>query len=354
MLTETGFRSTDVPPAERFEHWRAYIAGSSLPLDIEKTDAAGETGRSGADEEGEATGGPRAPGFTASQRLLDLGDVRLWKIEHSPMRMRRTTRLIRSSDPGLYHLSLPLTGTMRVDQAGDQFPYSPRDLVLLDTSRPYTLDAVPDPHRDRILGTGLFVPRELLPLPQRSIDHFLNRPLPGSAGIGDLLAQYLTRVWTQAPHCGPSDGTRLGMVAVELLSALLAHALERDSGDPRTPESRRRTLVLRIRAHIAQHLSDPRLSPGTVAAAHHISLSYLHRLFETEATTVAAWIRHQRLERARHDLGDTTQRHIPVHAIAARWGFPRAAEFSRAFRTAYGMPPRDYRELRTAHGHRPA
>ncbi|MFD0385553.1 helix-turn-helix domain-containing protein [Streptomyces stramineus] len=59
-----------------------------------------------------------------------------------------------------------------------------------------------------------------------------------------------------------------------------------------------------------------------MAAAHHISLSYLHRLFETEATTVAAWIRHQRLERARHDLGDTTQRHIPVHAIAARWGFP--------------------------------
>ncbi|MFF0628734.1 helix-turn-helix domain-containing protein [Streptomyces sp. NPDC004296] len=82
--------------------------------------------------------------------------------------------------------------------------------------------------------------------------------------------------------------------------------------------------------------SDPELC--------HLSLaSYLHRLFQREEATVAAWIRRRRLEAARRDLADPALRTLPVHAIATRWGFSRAADFSRAFRTAYGTPPRDYR-----------
>jgi AraC-like DNA-binding protein len=34
---------------------------------------------------------------------------------------------------------------------------------------------------------------------------------------------------------------------------------------------------------------------------------------------------------------------MPVHTVAARWGFPRAAEFTRAFRTAHGVPPSELR-----------
>ncbi|WP_243741203.1 helix-turn-helix domain-containing protein [Streptomyces sp. 8K308] len=57
-------------------------------------------------------------------------------------------------------------------------------------------------------------------------------------------------------------------------------------------------------------------------------------------TTLAAWIRHQRLERIRHDLADPTQRALPIHLIAARWGYTDPALFSRA---TYGTTPRDYR-----------
>jgi AraC-like DNA-binding protein len=32
-----------------------------------------------------------------------------------------------------------------------------------------------------------------------------------------------------------------------------------------------------------------------------------------------------------------------VHTIAARWGIPRASDFTRAFRTAYGISPTEYR-----------
>lgn len=113
------------------------------------------------------------------------------------------------------------------------------------------------------------------------------------------------------------------------------------------PESHQRTLTLRIRSYIAAHLHDPDLTPGVVAAAHHISVSHLHRLFQAGGVTVSAWIRQQRLERACRDLADPTLR---VHRIAEQWGFTHPAVFTRAFRTAYGIPPSEYRTRRVSSG----
>ena len=61
--------------------------------------------------------------------------------------------------------------------------------------------------------------------------------------------------------------------------------------------------------------------------------------------TVAGWIRSRRLERCRRDLADPSLAARPVAAIAARWGFSSAADFSRAFRTAHGVPPAEYRRF---------
>ena len=74
-----------------------------------------------------------------------------------------------------------------------------------------------------------------------------------------------------------------------------------------------------------------------------MSLRSLHQLFHDEGLTVAGWIRQRRLERCRRDLADPALAARPVAAIAARWGYPSAAEFSRAFRAAHGVPPAEYR-----------
>jgi len=57
--------------------------------------------------------------------------------------------------------------------------------------------------------------------------------------------------------------------------------------------------------------------PGTVAAAHYISVRYLYRLFDAQGTTVAAWIRPRRLERCRVDLADPLARIIPYPGSSA-------------------------------------
>ncbi|MFH0245549.1 helix-turn-helix transcriptional regulator [Streptomyces sp. HK10] len=96
------------------------------------------------------------------------------------------------------------------------------------------------------------------------------------------------------------------------------------------------------------------MSPPAIAAAHHISLSHLHRLFRDEGSTVSAFLRDQRLRRIRQDLSDPALRRTPVHTVAARWGLTDPSAFSRAFRIAYGISPSDHRQRALARGGTPA
>ncbi|MGP3989411.1 helix-turn-helix domain-containing protein [Streptomyces sp. 3N207] len=104
-----------------------------------------------------------------------------------------------------------------------------------------------------------------------------------------------------------------------------------------------RALFARIQSFIWEHLGDPGLCPDAVAAAHHISTRSLHRLFQSQGCTVSSWIRRQRLNRARRDLADPRLGGLTIQAIAASWGFVRAADFTRAFRGAYGVAPQAFR-----------
>lgn len=136
---------------------------------------------------------------------------------------------------------------------------------------------------------------------------------------------------------------RLGRVVLDLLSAWIAQVREAERALP--PETRHRAVTERIRAFIRQNLHDLEVTPPVIAAAHHISVSHLHRVFQEQqrGETVASWIRRQCLEGACRDLADPALRTTPIHTIAARWGLPRASDFTRAHRRAYGMSPMESR-----------
>ncbi|GAA0549362.1 MULTISPECIES: AraC family transcriptional regulator [Streptomyces] len=324
MLIERVFRSEDLPPADRFDRWRELVGQTHAPLDLRSDHWAD---------------------FRASQRLLDLGAVSVWPTAFQPLCFRRTPKLIRQSDPEGLHISLPLSGALRAVRGEEEAVYGPDSLCVVDTSRPVDIHGGDDASLHT--GVGLEVPKALLPLPRNQLDQVTGLRLSAQEGFGSLLAQLLTQLAKSTDSYQPTDGPRLGTVVVDLLSALIAHALDSDNSLP--PETRQQALVLRIRAFVQQHLHDPHLTPRTIAAAHHISTSYLHRLFQNEEETVAAWIRRQRMERARHHLADPAQRTTPIHAIAARCGFPHASDFTRAFRSAYGIPPKDYRNQSSQH-----
>jgi AraC-like DNA-binding protein len=103
----------------------------------------------------------------------------------------------------------------------------------------------------------------------------------------------------------------------------------------------------RATAFIDLNLHVPGLSPADVAAACHVSLRQLYRVFEATGQTVAGAIRDRRLARARALL-ETMTPGTPIGWVGAKVGFPSPEQFTRAFREAHGLPPGAWRARQAA------
>ncbi|MDQ0780141.1 AraC-like DNA-binding protein [Streptomyces aurantiacus] len=320
------FDSQDMPVLDRVEAWQEITASALIPNEF-IIDRASE--------------------FRASLRAADLGGAQVTALTYASMTSRRTPQLIRQSDPEMYAVGLILRGQQVITQDRCEAPLGEGDLVVYSTSHPYA--AVVEAGRDTAASVVVQIPRVLVPVSPNHVDRMLAARMSGHEGVGGLLANFLTHVATDTVPYGPADSQRLGGVLVDLITAWLAHHLDAEDQTPAEP--RQHMQFLEVQDFIRRHLGDAELSPGTVATAHHISMRTLHRLFRDYAhgATVSSYIRHQRLARARRDLADPRLA-TPVHAIAAHWGFARPADFTRAFRNAYGTTPTEYRQSsRPAH-----
>ncbi|MFJ1746454.1 helix-turn-helix domain-containing protein [Streptomyces sp. NPDC088116] len=316
MLHESVFRTMDLPTEDRFEAWTQRVGRTHAPLDLSSD---------------------RAADYHAHQRLIELGDVVVWPATFDSLVFRRTPKLVRQSDPEMYHLSLLLQGEAGATWDKQEATYRNSDIHINSSSRSYEIFTGSNP----VTIVGVEIPRALVALPDRRADQAVGRPVSGRGGVGALLSQFLAQFVSDTGTYQPQEASLLGTVVADLVTAVFAHVLDADLLMP--PETHSRTLVLRIKAFIRRHLGDPELTPDQIAAAHHISRSHLYRLFQADGLSVGAYIREQRLKNARRDLADPALRTMPIHAVAARWGFPRPADFTRAFRTLYGIPPSELR-----------
>ncbi|MFD5315344.1 helix-turn-helix domain-containing protein [Streptomyces sp. NPDC127098] len=320
-MIETVFTGEGMTPAERFEQWRQMAIDAHSPYEI-LTEHISD--------------------FRATMRLLDLGPVAEASFSCPPVTSVRTPKLIRQADPELLYVSIPRRGRIDVSRHdGQEVSAATGELMIMSSSLPYRGN-IRSTQQPAVVDQFL-LPRSLLTDLPRAASHALNLSLPTGGGLAALLTQFLTHLVDETDRYDHTDVGPLGTIAIDLVAALLTRHIDR----PQPPESRPRVLALRVREFIRQNLDDPELTPAKVAAAHHISTRSLHRLFEQQETTVAAFIRRQRLERARRDLADPRLAHLTIAAIAQHAGFRYPADFTRSFKTAYGATPRTYRHEMT-------
>ncbi|MGV9388214.1 AraC-like ligand-binding domain-containing protein [Streptomyces olivaceus] len=279
--------------------------------------------------------------FIASLRTMQLGTTQLSELSYGALVSQRTPRLIRQSDPELFQVALISSGRQRIEQARNSAAIAGGEMVLYDSSLPFDAYAEDSPDGTRARGVMLQFPKSALSLSTRRLKHLLAVPLNARQGPARLLAQFLTTAAAEYPACTPSDTARLGTTAADLVTAVVSHYLDAESALSVT--SHRRLLHARALSFIDTHLGVPDLTPQAVAAAHHVSLRHLQQVFQQHGTTVSLEIRRQRLHRCARDLANPALRNRTIRAIATRWGFPRPAEFSRAFRAATGASPSQYR-----------
>ncbi|NKC48705.1 helix-turn-helix transcriptional regulator [Ochrobactrum anthropi ATCC 49188] len=100
-----------------------------------------------------------------------------------------------------------------------------------------------------------------------------------------------------------------------------------------------------VLAYIDDNLFNPLLGPNLIVQNLRVSRSRLYRTFDTEGG-IATIIREKRLDHAYRILVGECGRHVSFKEIAYRCGFHDGAQFTRAFKTRFGMSPKEARETK--------
>ncbi|GAA2859137.1 hypothetical protein Acy02nite_23160 [Actinoplanes cyaneus] len=262
-------------------------------------------------------------GFRGRIATRDLGPLRLVSLE-TPASVC-TGRERDATDGENLAVKVMTRGRTRIEQGRGDADLGPADLVLLDPARTFRFESTAAAH------VTILVPRRELRIRPAQLDRLIGVRVDGSHGPGALVSVLARESARSATGFREAEALRSAAAVIELIAV----ALEARLGDEQpAPDEGLRN---RITGYIEARLADPDLSPTGIAAAHHISVRRLHKLFEDQPLTVAALIRRRRLERCRAELTGSGR---TVTAVAARWGFSDPTHFSKLFKATYGYNAR--------------
>ncbi|KFG72655.1 AraC family transcriptional regulator [Streptomyces mutabilis] len=275
--------------------------------------------------------------IAARMALGTVGPMKVCSAQGTPVSLRRTQRLASEDHEPAVFLGLQVTGTNLVGQHGRQCLVGPGSLVVFESTAPYTL------RFEQSFGyLSLRIPREALALPER----MLRKVAAVTLGPGNPTAPL---AFTYFSQLAASEELRAGTYAesvvgpsVELLRAVVTSQL----GDTAPAGAASDELLgLRITQYVRAHLADSGLSAPRIAAAHGISVRHLYNVLSRSGISLGDWIRSRRLAECRQELAGPYGRVHTIAGIGRRWGFMDATHFSKAFKQAYGMSPRVWRDL---------
>lgn len=299
--------STDEVASQAFSYWVDTVCDRFLELDIDS---------------------PVREHFRARLDQTELGAATANWLSADVQQVRRTTARIARAQRGFLLMQLR-AGRVQIRQAGRTTPLYPGECVLLDGAQPYEVEC-PEATRSCVLQ-----------LPEQWLRRWVRSPERLTP------ARFTARGWSAALCAAVAsldiescDDLALprGEVA-DHIAALLKLALGPEPQDAAGGQHLRERLMRTVR----NGLSDPTLSPATVAAEHRISVRSLHYAFAAAGTSFVEQLMRARLTRARELLADPRLRDLPVIEIAARCGFTDPSHFARRFRRRFGVAPQTFR-----------
>jgi len=297
-----------------FDAWCEVLSANDIPMQIECA---------------------RRGSFRAEMRTKNLGGINFFDIRADAHRALRTPALLSSDDTRVYGVTLQIEGTSSITQDGQTSILQPGDFALYDSTREFERD-FPEAYRCFIVR----FPHSMMQLPSHTLSSVTATRFGANDGVGVVVSPFLAETANNLSELSGWTGVRVAHALIDLVSSALAEKLtdaQIASANPRAHA------FVRVCEYIMQNLGDPTLSPDVIAHANFISTRQVHKIFHAERITVSQFIRDRRLEECRRQLGDPADAHLTVGQIAAQWGIYDGAHFSRIFRNAYGISPRDYR-----------
>lgn len=302
------------PVHDRSRHWHDAIARTYFPLDLSF----------------------RNPdSFSGDLTSWTLGDVSLSRLTSDALQYRRLPHHFKAERDEHFLVTVPARSEVFFSQCGKDVRCQPGGFILERSHEPYEFS-----HAEAADLWVLKVESKALGGRIRQPDRFCSLQFNAAEGAGGLFADMLHLIPNRFEAMTAEVRSTVGQQLIDLLVlALKADERTLTTGNSTVREAH----LTRIEAFIRRNLSDCELDPEAIARGCGISTRYLHELFRDTNQTVGSWIRDQRLEACRESLRDPMNRQT-VAEIAYRFGFGDQAQFSRAFKASFGLPPKEYRE----------
>jgi AraC-like DNA-binding protein len=284
-------------------------------------------------------------------RVAWLGIGRVRAAAH---RVVNDPRRLGSSSGSDVHIVLQVSGTSVLEQTGHMLTLRPGGWAAPHVDRPYTMTS-----RERTERLILTIGREHLAVELTSTQ-WAGRAFCAANGTGRLFFSTAVCLADELPYFRTSQAQALADQLTALLHVALQHEISFEpvgathashglarEGNPgptvsrRTPaqEEQSNPRRARVQSYITQHLRDPQLTVGRIAADLGWSRRTLARVFAMHGETLMEYVYRQRLEGVRRDLLNLTLEARALEDIARSWGFVNYSHFSDRFRTHFGVPP---------------
>ena len=249
--------------------------------------------------------------------------------------VKRTPARIRRAHEEVMLISLQVRGTGSVAQDGREARLEPGDFTCYDSTRPYTLTFAAD--FEQIV---LHMPRAAMVRRIGRTETWTARRIEATSPVASLVLPFVRQTASIVSNITPATANQLSETCLSLVTAALA---EHKGGEVDGGSAARTALTFRAKALIESLLHDHTLNTDKIAGLVGISSRYLQDLFHAEQSTVSEWIWKRRLEKSRRDLADPLHAGDSIAQIALSCGFADFGHFSRRYREAFGVSPREER-----------
>lgn len=306
--------STDhLPARDRFDFWRDVICDAYLPIACET---------------------PQAEQFEGRITLDRLSRLDISRINGSPQRVTRRGDHIGRDTDSFFMLSLQLSDVCHLSQSGRSTVLQPGDFGLYSTNAPYEIQC-----QSAVDQLVVQIPADALLMRMPNAEMLTGLGVSAKTQIGGLVSSQLRQCAEQVAGQPELVQRHMQEMMVDLVAAGFSSLVEGQVELSR-PEQ---MLLARAKSAIHDHLRDDRLNPGFVAEAMGMSQRNLSRVFQRENISLAAYIRHARLEAIAADLLDPALVTFSISQIACKWGISNFQHFSKLFKDTYGLTPRAHR-----------
>jgi AraC-like DNA-binding protein len=271
----------------------------------------------------------------AAMSCSRMGDLAVREVVGGDHVYVRDDNDVRKGDPETVQIGIPTRGSSILVQDGREAVLNSGDMVLYDSSRPFTLVM-----EDRFHWHVFLLPKLKLRRSDAELRTLTAVTMRGGDGIPGVVSHFLLDLAARRSDLETSAAApALGENAADLIATLVRS----EFGTPWNVDRPEVVLRQQVMLHIEQHHDQPDLDPTAIANAIGVSLRTLHQLFVGDELTVMEAVRKHRLAQIRRDLSDPRLAHRSIGRVAAAHGLTNATVFARGFKAEFGTTPREFR-----------